>query len=388
MQTYIECFCENKFNKKQMLSSHFFECPKIQDKFKDLDNKISRAIKKFVDSLDKSNEKKYNNGLFLLKLFLKKYLNLVEEIINKNKKENVLTDNFFRDGVKLKKEEEEEEEKKGKGEIILTLQISLDHHEKIKANLNELFCDVFQRCKEKFRLQELKYYTFFAEKKDDLIEVDKTLLENKIQDDEYIQFIINDEENKEKEQLEEEKEEENEEEKIEQVMLFEAWTKEYKDEMEKNLNSGMGPIHFLIEKYKEIGMKIKEHEHKLIYCKTNLDWTCSNCSLKSSKEEPRLYCSICDYNMCNYCRKNKNYYKIGNIPLSALPSDKKIKNYVINYREHKHRLVYCRTKRTSNNISVWNCDKCKKSFNEKKWTFYCTKCDFDLCANCALKENI
>ena len=380
MKTYVECFCENKFNEKQMLSSHFFECPKIQGKFKNLDFKISRAIKKFVDSLDKSNERKYINGLLLLKLFLKKYINLVNEIINKNKKENVLTNNFYHDHINLKKEEE----KKEKDEIILTLQISTDHQEKIQANLNELFFDVFQRCKEKFRLKELKYYTFFAHNKDDVVEVNKTLLENKIQNDEYIIFLMNDEYIKDEEQLDEE----NEEEKHEKRKLFEVWTKEYKDKMEKNLNSGTGRIEFLMEKFNETGIKIKEHEHILIYCKTNFNWTCSDCSYVDTKLEPRLFCSTCNYNMCNNCRKIKKYYKIGNIPLSALPSDKKIKNYVINYSEHEHRLVYCRTKRTSNNITGWICDKCKGEFNEKKWTFYCTQCDFDLCDNCALKENI
>ena len=84
MNTYIECFCEKRFNKKQMFSSHFINCLKCRHKFKNIDSKISRAIKKFIDNLDKSNENQYINGLLLLKIFLKKYINLVKEIINKN----------------------------------------------------------------------------------------------------------------------------------------------------------------------------------------------------------------------------------------------------------------------------------------------------------------
>ena len=87
MNTYIQCFCEKKFAKKQMFSSHFISCQKCKHKFKRIDSKISRAIKQFVDNLDKSNEKEYINGLLLLKIFFKKYVNLSEEIINKNKKE-------------------------------------------------------------------------------------------------------------------------------------------------------------------------------------------------------------------------------------------------------------------------------------------------------------
>ena len=91
--------------------------------------------------------------------------------------------------------------------------------------------------------------------------------------------------------------------------------------------------------------------------------------------------------MCNYCRKKREYYKIGNIPLSALPSDNKINILFINYSGHEHRLAYCRTKRSAKHFG-WTCDKCGENFNENIWTFYCTKCDYDLCSNCAHIENL
>ena len=58
---------------------------------------------------------------------------------------------------------------------------------------------------------------------------------------------------------------------------------------------------FLKKKTKELGMKIKEHKHRLIFCKTNLNWTCNECNSEKSKTEPRLFCSICDYNVYNSC---------------------------------------------------------------------------------------
>ena len=126
----------------------------------------------------------------------------------------------------------------------------------------------------------------------------------------------------------------------------------------------------------------------VIYCKTNFNWICKECYSEWSKTEPRLFCSICDYNMCNYCRRIKKYYKVGNIPLSSLPSNKEINTLFINYGGHKHRLVYCRTKRTSYNIVEWVCKRCTEKFDENTWTFYCTLCDYDLCSNCAQNENL
>ena len=129
----------------------------------------------------------------------------------------------------------------------------------------------------------------------------------------------------------------------------------YNEEQNIQLKSGLGT--YINKKYMEIGIKIKEHEHKLIYCKTSFNWICSQCTLKESKTVPRLFCSICNYNICNNCRKIKKYYKIGNIPYSALPSDNKIRNFFIKFRKHEHRLAYSRTKRTSHNISAWICKK-------------------------------
>ena len=436
MNTYIKCFCEKIF-KNDLLSSHFMNCVKIKDKFRDLDKKISRAIKKYVDNLDNINKNEYINGLFLLNFFFKRYINLVEEIILKNIKEKDIKSNLGNKEIKNKQVNNINEmiylnntininnikasnnfsgnkqdldiqiyesniNNNQLSDNLIINQIDLEEEitiifrflagqqEKVKAKLGETFFDVFKRFHSEQCPPNLKNYVCYALYKNKLVDNDKTLFENGIKNGESVLFISI-------EQNYKEEEEENEEDIKEKKKVYEGWIKQYKrliknnllssDEEEKNkLNSEI--VDFFKKKFHEFGMNIKEHKHILIYCKTNFNWTCKECFSEWSKTEPRLFCSICDYNMCNYCRRIKKYYKIGNIPLSALPSNNKINTLFINYSGHKHRLAYCRTKRSSQNIIEWSCDKCKEKFNEKDWTFYCTKCDYDLCSNCAEKENL
>ena len=242
------------------------------------------------------------------------------------------------------------------------------------------------------------------------------MFENKIKEGDNISFVIQDEnydkyKNEEGEEEEIEEEEENEEDddseddEEEKEKVFESWAEEYKCEMllkliEKILSEPEGQkpelkldkdspefLNFIKNKYHQIGMEIEEHEHKLIYTKTNFDWKCNECKKNKTKSESRLYCSICDYNMCNKCRKEKEYYKLGNIPDKVVPSNKTIKKQFIKTKGHEHRLAYCRTKRTACH-GGWRCDKCRGEYTNKVWTFYCTNCDYDLCCKCAKKENL
>ena len=88
MDEYFLCFCGKRFEKKVMKSSHYRECPQFKIKFKDLDDKISRTIKRYVDSLDQTKDKEYIDRLLLLKFFLKRYVDLVGELIKKNIKKD------------------------------------------------------------------------------------------------------------------------------------------------------------------------------------------------------------------------------------------------------------------------------------------------------------
>ena len=322
---------------------------------------------------NKNNIQKTNN---FSEIFKKANAQFTEMNMKKNKSSNNL----------LQSQEDLEEK------ITIIFKFLTDHQEKVKARLDELFYAVFKRFHETQCPPDLKNYLCYGYHNNKLIDNQKTLNENGIKNGDTILFNRIDENYK-----EEEAEEDNEEDEEEKNMLLHLWIKEYdcivknnlllSNNKEKNkLNSTIRD--YINKKFMELGIKTKEHEHRLIYCKTNFNWTCSECSFVDTKLEPRLFCSICNYNMCNNCRKNKKYYKIGNIPLSALPSDNKIKNYVINYREHEHRLIYCRTKRTSHNIVGWVCNKCGGKFTEKDWTFYCTQCDYDLCSNCEQNKNL
>ena len=102
MDTYFSCFCDEVFDKQKM-DSHFRNCPKFKKKFKSLEDKVSRSIKNYVDALNILDNKEYIHGLLLLKFFLKRYVNLVADIIEKNIKENDFTFHLVSNEMKKNK---------------------------------------------------------------------------------------------------------------------------------------------------------------------------------------------------------------------------------------------------------------------------------------------
>ena len=307
-------------------------------------------------------------------------------------------------------------------EITMEFKFLTGQIEKVKGKPDEKFYDVFKRFNETQCPEGLKNFVCRAIHNSNAIDNKKTLLENNIKNGDIICFFFedenlskykkkeNDDENNDEEKEEEDSEindssedEENGEDEEEKKLVYESWIEEYKCELVKkyilkmlksetneNLKINLDSkdfLNFLNGKYKELGKKIKEHEHKVIYLVTDFDWKCKECKKNYSKNEPRLYCSICDFNMCNTCRKEKKYYHLINIPNNVEPSNKKVKKQFIKYKGHKHRLSYCRTKRTICH-GGWLCDECKDEFSNKIWTFYCTCCDYDLCTNCAKKAKL
>lgn len=130
------------------------------------------------------------------------------------------------------------------------------------------------------------------------------------------------------------------------------------------------------------GIKINEHEHTLIYLINNKNWSCDKCSTSFNSNTGKFYCSLCDYNMCNNCKvkvnsENKNM----NLNLNG-------KNYFdgdfIKTKYHNHSLIYCNTSRNEGE-TTWNCDICRAKYGPQSWSFYCTKCDYDVCYNCFKK---
>jgi len=289
-------------------------------------------------------------------------------------------------------------------EITIIFRFITGQNQKVKGKLKEKFSDVFKRFHENECPPELKPFLCYALHDGKPIDNNKTLFENNIKNNDTVLFIRVDDKYKEEEVREEEKEEEkNEEDEEEKMKVIEGWIEEYKCIMVLNLIGKLLSsndeedvkidfeskdfLKFINEKFKEIGMKVEEHEHKLVYSKTNLDWECSECESEKSKNEPRLFCSICNYNMCNECRRQKEYYKIGTIPSDATPSNKKVKKLFVNHKGHEHQLAYCRTKRTPGH-GGWLCNICREEYDNKTWTFYCTECDYDLCDKCAKKEKL
>ena len=146
-------------------------------------------------------------------------------------------------------------------------------------------------------------------------------------------------------------------------------------------------ISFLLYRANKInsGIKILEHEHELVCCLTNYGWTCKQCKKVYTAQDEKFYCSICDYYMCQACRKLKDYDRRKTIKKDITPNNEVYREKFLNKPElHEHRLIYCITSRNYFGQSVWKCDKCKARGNS--WNFYCTLCDSDFCVDCALKK--
>ena len=141
---------------------------------------------------------------------------------------------------------------------------------------------------------------------------------------------------------------------------------------------------FLMEKDRKVGLGIhvKEHDGRLVYILANKAWTCRICKKDYPKENPRYYCSICGYSMCEDCHYKKKYYMKKSFPEGTKPSNPSVNIHCLHTDYHPHRLVYCRTSRRFLGYNSWNCDNCRESFNNRVWSFYCTKCDYDLCCDC------
>ena len=118
---------------------------------------------------------------------------------------------------------------------------------------------------------------------------------------------------------------------------------------------------------------------------TNRNWICNICRKTYDENIPTFYCTKCDFGACNKCMK-----KLSDEQKYPLNNDGDRKSYElkkINIDYHKHPLFYCITSRNSNKKTNWTCNKCREDFDENEWSFYCSKCDYDICYNCYEHEN-
>ncbi len=272
--------------------------------------------------------------------------------------------------------------KKDPNIIDIIFALSTGEKFKLEAKLNEKFIDIFTHFKENDCPKELKdkfKVPLFDTKK---IEIDKTISENNLKSGSIVLFMAD---CKEEIKLEDNNKQLNERER-EQIS---KWRKEFNEKIEKEKSENSSEVDDLINKFnrfviteKDInGVGVKEHSDRLTYCLTDFDWKCNVCNNIFKKNIPKYYCSVCDYNMCEECLKKGGYNIKKELPKS-IPTNLIKTEKFIQTDYHEHRLAYCRTSRRLLIYGGWICDNCRESFNNETWSFYCTKCDFDLCRQC------
>ena len=139
---------------------------------------------------------------------------------------------------------------------------------------------------------------------------------------------------------------------------------------------------FINSKDKYIGITVNEHQHKLVYCLTNVKWRCNNCNIKYKKEAGKYYCSLCDYSMCESCHYLKKYFMKKSFPKGTKPSNESVQVHFFDAAYHQHRLAFCRISRHFNYYNGWKCTNCQEEYDNDQWSFYCTLCNFYLCCEC------
>ena len=122
----------------------------------------------------------------------------------------------------------------------------------------------------------------------------------------------------------------------------------------------------------KIGYKSKYHSH---FLKNNTnrveDWICDLCNGDyNAKAEVRFRCDECDFDICLKCiLLERSSYIFNNI-------------FLCQYHEHL-------LNDTTFDDSNWICNICKKTYAKKSVKrFRCDKCDFDICNDCKIKEEI
>ena len=260
------------------------------------------------------------------------------------------------------------------------------------ARINETFRSVVERFKEKNK-KIMSKYALMAIHKLKSIKFDKTLLENRITNKDEVFFFkeIDDKNNyekldeKDKQQLNIYLDEFKANKFCEYYSNIFSMEDDEKSTKPFNLKFDLSEFtEFVLYKETIPGIHARDHEDILVYSLTDFDWKCNVCQNNYKKNEPRYYCSICDYNMCDKCVEYGQYDKKRSFPKPIPPCNFNFKNKSLK-TSHSHDLVFCRTSRCILNETYWYCNECHKGYGPENWSFYCTLCDYDLCCECAKK---
>ena len=277
-------------------------------------------------------------------------------------------------------------------EIGINFSFSNSQVFEVKAKPNEILKDVIYRFRIMECPQELKKSLSFGLFHASEVEQNKTIKELGIKNGEKILFL--EKQNQKKEKfifIERENEQLNKlrTEYKEKYMINIKNVDNNKDNNENETNKKeekKEPIptfnQFIWNIDKFIGITVNEHNHKLVYCLTNIVWKCNNCNMKYKKEAGKYYCSLCDYSMCEGCHYTKKYFMKKSFPKGAKPSNESVKVHFFDADYHQHRLAFCRVSRHFNYYSDWTCKNCLEKYDNDQWSFYCTLCNFYLCCQC------
>ena len=137
---------------------------------------------------------------------------------------------------------------------------------------------------------------------------------------------------------------------------------------------------------------IEAHKHPLLFCTTERSggWKCNKCSSGFNSDEPSFYCTYCDYDLCpnclGNCKLNQIKKYVGNLNnFSNIENDKKTSfDWQVKYPNHNHLLTSIKRK----NNSSYTCNDCKKENNNQISSYYCSLCDYDICAICFLNNKV
>ena len=120
-----------------------------------------------------------------------------------------------------------------------------------------------------------------------------------------------------------------------------------------------------------------KHEHGLVLLFSNGSKICNECNTNYSEDYPKYYCSLCDYSVYDCCIGFTRKF-----PLTKFYHQQtRLKNFKFPF--HQHNMIYCRTSRKYNKLTEHYCHLCQRRYSNKIWSFYCTICDYDVCLKCS-----
>ena len=122
-----------------------------------------------------------------------------------------------------------------------------------------------------------------------------------------------------------------------------------------------------------------KHRHGLVLLYTNSDYNCKICKKSFMKKIATYFCSLCKFDICSKCIGN------GRSILNKFYNEQNLlESY--KFPCHEHEMIYCKISSKNKNMNkTYTCDLCLRSYNHSTWSFYCTNCNYYICLSCSKK---